>query len=169
MNNRSRESILVGTALLATVSAAVWAWSALADARDSAAAAAADTAECRRLVNRIETARPAQRLATPSADLAGEIIASASKTALPPASIDRIDPHTIRREDGRSEQAAQVELRAVSLRQFLDFLNAVCTADDAVRLEHVRLSAPLDVPGGATWAAEFKIARPGPEVTSKSP
>jgi hypothetical protein len=146
----------------------------LVAARDAAASAAADLAECRRLAVAIESKRgpsnvlPANgRAADSGAEVTRRIEGAAKSAGLPAGAIERIEPAPVRPVEGEagdrgiSEKPTSVQLRGVTLRQALTFFHAVGGAGrPSLRLSQLRLTAASPNDASDRWAVESTLTYP---------
>jgi hypothetical protein len=113
-------------------------------------AAAANLVRCNQIAAEIVQARLAPvraRLATWSQDDLGTAVEKAASDAhLERDRILRIDPQPAKRlgKTDYLEQATEVELLHVTLRQLVDFIYNVTTSDDQLEVTTIRLRTPHD-------------------------
>ena len=131
-------------------------------------AAAGNLQRCEELAAQIAGARQAPRraqLATRSADDLGSIIEkSTAEAQLARDRILRIDPQPARRlgKTDYLEQATEVELVGVSLRQMVEFLYNLGRTDEELNVSTLRLRTPhgtMEGAGAELWLADVVLAQ----------
>ncbi len=167
-SNRRAVAIVSAALVLAVASAAAWCGSTLSDAKQAAADAAADTADCRRLADQVAAARRAPASGGPATDDLGPRL----ERALAAADVDaealaRVAPQPPRpiAGTGLARRSTQVELRLVTVRQALSFVSALVADGPAgVTLDSFRLTTPAAdagaPPGGDDdWDVELSVSQ----------
>lgn len=139
----------------------------LQSSRAAALAAVQNLAECRELASEISKlrGRPSQITlqAQSGAELARQIESAAQVAQVPNNCVVRIDPQPARRigESPYKEQPANLELRAVTLKQLVQFLQTLQEGGAGLRTRSMRLIAPRQeatAPSDAeTWMAEVTL------------
>ena len=177
----SRERTLVRlTLVVAFCGAALWGYSRLVQARDAAAVAAENLAECRRLAARLGPSPAANDRGKAKAEpdnvdddtdntdandtegdaLIRRIESSARSAGMPEDAIETIEPAppVHRSDNAPPDRPTVVHLRGVTLRQMFMFLHAVVIGDHSgVGLPQVRLSAPAAADTGDRWSVEATL------------
>ena len=165
--------ILVATVAIALAAAVAWSASTLADARQQAADAAADTAACRQLSGRIATLRHATTGPANGGELGPLLEAALSTAEVEADAVARVAPQPPARtaDGGPARRSTQIALRAVTLHQALSFVAALTAGPGGVRLDTFRLTVPnadaggpplgVAPPGDDEWDAELSVSQPG--------
>jgi hypothetical protein len=171
-----RERMLVGVTVAAALCGGVALGAArLVAARETADAAAAGLAECRRLAGTIESQRgPSSAVHADArggrrgAEITRRVESAAKSAGLAAGAVERIEPAPARPVErgtvggrGMSEKPTVVQLRAVTLRQALTFFHAVAAAGrPSLRLSQVRLTAASTDDASDRWAVESTLTYP---------
>jgi hypothetical protein len=130
--------------------------------------AAENLNNCKKLAAEITQTRLAPvraRLATWSQDDLGTVVEKAAADAqLERDRILRIDPQPEKRlgKTDYLEQATEVELLRVTLRQLVDFIYNVTSSDDQLEVTTLRLRTPHEATGEATpeqWLADVVLTQ----------
>lgn len=150
----------------ALVAALVLAALELSSSRASALAAVENLAECQELAGEIAKlrTRPSQITlqAQSGTELARQIEAAAQGAQIPSNSLVRIDPQTARRvgDSPYKEQATNLELRGVTLKQLTQFLQKL-SDNEGLRARSLQLIGPRQetaAPTDAeTWLVEVTL------------
>ncbi len=143
--------------------AAFWSYGLMADSRARAESAATATADCARMVAKIEAAAARPERASDHERLAAEttgIIERAAKAAgITPNRLVRISPHPPQRlgESIYKEKPTQVELKNVSLKQLVVLMHGLIGAGDGLNVRSIRLRAPRHDETSDIWNAELIV------------
>jgi hypothetical protein len=174
--NRTTLSMLVIAAVM--LAGTLWALLFLSDAGDDADRAVSDLATTQRLVQHIQTSRPAvmngdqPQLASQVPQLLDEAMKSAG---IDSETLQRITPQASRRVGDGSQNEARLQLafNPVSLRQVLLFLSAISRRSATFSVRDIHLSNAAGVTSGlipAGWTTEITISyltdSPGDHVSA---
>lgn len=164
MTGSLRQNLLGWVTALGLVVAVLWAYGMAASARESAADAAVDVAQCRLLAGQIQSLRSRPVIAG-DRSLAGDelhqrVEQAAQSAGLPLSSIVRIAPDPPRRvgQSQYDELVTQVSLKPVSLRELVGFLYSLGEGQSGLRVKSLRLSAPREAETGGKWSAETALS-----------
>jgi hypothetical protein len=159
-----RMRIYVAVLYVLAALAAVWSLGRMADARDAAAGAARDLADCRRYAGRIERLRTQPALAAERERLSGEVsgpIERAARAAgIPPERLVRISPEPAQRvcDSPYNEKPTRVLLRGVTIREVAAMVHGLAGWDEGLDLKALRLAATSRDAATDTWTAELVFA-----------
>jgi hypothetical protein len=163
-----RNRLMAGTIAVALFTALGWSYGRLSDCRAAALAAAQDLADCRAMIDHIESLRRRPAVAgareIAAADLSRRIAEAAAAAQIDERAIERIEPEPARRVEGTDyrEVATQVRLRNLSLRQVFAFFHALGSrpaqsAAAALALRDLRLTAPRGDETADRWTVESTV------------
>ena len=155
------EASLLGIAAALTAAVAFWAHGTMAAGRDAARRAAEDSAECRRMADRIESLRQrpslAQQHERASAETTGLIEASAKAAGITTAKLVRISPESPQRLGDTVYMAkpTRVLLKSVTLQQVVSLVHRIVTDPNGLHARSMRITAPSADDTGELWTAEL--------------
>jgi hypothetical protein len=165
MSNRTRYLLRMAPIVVALGAMIVLSGQYLQGKRDAAAMAANDLAHCRSLAVQVapEVGRakgePAQAMA--ASDLTRLIEQAAQGAGVLPEALARITPEPAKRLENSTlrEEATEVVLQQITLRQLIGFLHAVTSGNSVVGVRSVRLLSPPEEEVGRHWTAEVRVVQ----------
>jgi hypothetical protein len=165
----TKSQITMAVVLAVLIVSAGWSFYWMTSAELSAQNSAENLQICKRLADQIkkmhtQPLRAALETRT-STELAGQIETSAKTANLRQNCILQIDPQTARRlgNTAYKEQPTMVELRDVTLKQLVVFLNALTDDQSGMDVAELRLESSRDDSANAqqteeTWLAEVTLS-----------
>lgn len=163
MNPSTLRTAIAGLATGLVLVAVLFSYQMQAASRRAAEDEAAALAECRKLATQIRALRDQPRLAgsreQPLKELAALVEQSREAAAIPPEALVRIEPAAPRRlgKTAYLEQEISLELSALSLVQFAQFLEAASGPATGLRVKRLQLIEPRRG-SEETWGAEVVLA-----------
>ena len=103
-----------------------------------------------------------------AADLAQKSQEAASKVNLPAASLLQTNPQPARRigETAYQEISTQVTLGNVTLKQIIEFMQAITAANAGLQVRSIELQAPAEQETGEQWTAQLVLGHVTPVSTA---
>jgi hypothetical protein len=159
--------------IVSLVAINLWAWSVLAQQRQTADIAQRDAQTCQDLALRIKRLKDKPMVAGSHeielTELSKRIEQSAINSQIPTSALVRISPESARRAGDSLylEKPTTVLLEGVGLRELARFLYAMSNGPAAMDVQSLRLTAPREQENGDQWTAEvtlsYLIYAPKPE------
>jgi len=159
--SRHTIQLLILAGLLAI--SALWSYRKMSSQQRAARLAAGDLAECRRAADQIEALRRrpalAQQNQRESAETIGLIEKSVKAAGLTEAMLVRTVPEQPLRlgDTVYLEKPTRVQLKNVSLVQFVEMLHRILTDKNRLHAKAMRISAPSAEDAGALWNVELVL------------
>jgi hypothetical protein len=160
MSSQFKNRLMVGTIIIAVLLAMGWSYEQLTDSRAAEFSARQDLADCRQMVDQIQSLRQrpavAGTTALGAADLSRRIENAAGIANFADGCIVRIDPEPARRlgETNYLEMPTLLELRHVTLQQTFTFLHSL---SGELAVHDIRLTAPRGEETGDRWTVETTL------------